>query len=84
MNSIGFEWMLFGDAILCFLYAPLMYFLRSPPTKEERKVRICNYGYNFNLLTNYLNYFSPLLQTLIGEKSSVRYINYQNEGDDNE
>ncbi|XP_065207033.1 synaptic vesicular amine transporter isoform X2 [Planococcus citri] len=57
VNSIGFEWMLFGDAILCFMYAPLMYFLRSPPTKEERK-------------------------TLIGEKSSVRYINYQNDEED--
>jgi DHA1 family solute carrier family 18 vesicular amine transporter 1/2 len=39
VNSIGFEWMLFGIAILNFLYAPLMYLLRNPPTKEEKKVR---------------------------------------------
>lgn len=39
VNSIGFEWMLFGIAILNFIYAPLMYFLRAPPTKEEQKVR---------------------------------------------
>ncbi|KAF0759133.1 synaptic vesicular amine transporter isoform X1, partial [Aphis craccivora] len=38
VNTIGFEWMLFGTAMLNFLYAPLLYFLRSPPTKEEKKV----------------------------------------------
>jgi hypothetical protein len=38
VNSIGFEWMLFGIAILNFIYAPFMYFLRAPPTKEEKKV----------------------------------------------
>ncbi|CAL7938361.1 unnamed protein product [Xylocopa violacea] len=55
VNTIGFEWMLFGIAILNFLYAPLMYFLRAPPTKEEKK------------------------SLIIGEKSSVRYVTYQNE-----
>ncbi|XP_078039758.1 vesicular monoamine transporter isoform X1 [Augochlora pura] len=55
VNSIGFEWMLFGIAVLNFLYAPLMYFLRAPPTKEEKK------------------------SLIIGEKSSVRYVTYQNE-----
>ncbi|XP_046430516.1 synaptic vesicular amine transporter isoform X1 [Neodiprion fabricii] len=57
VNTIGFEWMLFGIAILNFLYAPLMYFLRAPPTKEEKK------------------------SLIIGEKSSVRYVTYQNEED---
>ncbi|XP_058822890.1 synaptic vesicular amine transporter isoform X1 [Topomyia yanbarensis] len=38
VNSIGFEWMLVGIAILCFLYAPLLTLLRAPPTKEEKKV----------------------------------------------
>lgn len=38
VNSIGFEWMLVGIAILCFCYAPLMLLLRAPPTKEEKKV----------------------------------------------
>lgn len=38
MNSIGFEWMLVGIACLGFLYAPLLTFLRAPPTKEEKKV----------------------------------------------
>lgn len=38
MNSIGFEWMLVGIAILGFMYAPLLTFLRAPPTKEEKKV----------------------------------------------
>lgn len=38
VNSIGFEWMLVGIAILGFLYAPLLTFLRAPPTREEKKV----------------------------------------------
>lgn len=38
VNTIGFEWMLFIIAILDFAYAPLLYFLRSPPTKDEKKV----------------------------------------------
>ncbi|XP_063231796.1 synaptic vesicular amine transporter [Bacillus rossius redtenbacheri] len=58
VNTIGFEWMLFGIAILNFLYAPLMYLLRSPPTKEEMK------------------------SLVMGEKSSVRYVTYQNEEED--
>ncbi|GLH11805.1 Vesicular acetylcholine transporter [Gryllus bimaculatus] len=37
VNTIGFEWMLVGIAILNFLYAPLMYLLRNPPTKEEKR-----------------------------------------------
>lgn len=32
--------MLVGIAILCFLYAPLLTFLRAPPTKEEKKVGV--------------------------------------------
>lgn len=38
VNTIGFEWMLFIIAILDFMYAPLLYLLRNPPTKEEKKV----------------------------------------------
>ncbi|CAL1679705.1 unnamed protein product [Lasius platythorax] len=58
VNSIGFEWMLFGIALLNFMYAPLMYFLRAPPNKEEKE------------------------SLIIGEKSSVRYVTYQNEEED--
>jgi len=58
VNTIGFEWMLFGIAILTFAYAPLMCVLRNPPTKEEKK------------------------SLVLGEKSSVRYVTYQNEDDD--
>ncbi|GJQ77093.1 hypothetical protein Trydic_g23664 [Trypoxylus dichotomus] len=60
VKTIGFEWMLFGIAIINFLYAPLLISLRNPPTKEEKK----------SLIT--------------GEKSSVRYVTYQNEEDDDE
>ncbi|XP_044757435.1 synaptic vesicular amine transporter isoform X2 [Coccinella septempunctata] len=60
VKSIGFEWMLFGIAILDFMYAPLLFSLKSPPTKEEKK------------------------SLILGEKSSVRYVTYQNEEDDEE
>lgn len=84
VNSIGFEWMLFGDAILCFLYAPMMYFLRAPPTKDERRVSypshvsiiILTYG----IVTNKSIVINS--QSLIGEDSSVRYVNYKNMEDD--
>lgn len=36
--------MLVGIAILCFCYAPLLMFLRAPPTKEEKKVGEINEG----------------------------------------
>ncbi|XP_011497949.1 PREDICTED: synaptic vesicular amine transporter [Ceratosolen solmsi marchali] len=55
VNTIGFEWMLFGIAVLNFIYAPFMYFLKAPPTKEEKK------------------------SLIVGEKSSVRYVTYENE-----
>ncbi|XP_072392174.1 synaptic vesicular amine transporter [Diabrotica undecimpunctata] len=58
VKNIGFEWMLFGIAILNFLYAPLLYCLKSPPTKEEKR------------------------SLLMEEKSSVRYVTYQNEEED--
>lgn len=38
VNSIGFEWMLVGISFLCFCYAPLLRFLKNPPTREEKKV----------------------------------------------
>lgn len=31
IKNIGFEWMLFGIAMLDFIYAPLLYSLKSPP-----------------------------------------------------
>ncbi|XP_040160417.1 synaptic vesicular amine transporter isoform X2 [Anopheles arabiensis] len=58
VNTIGFEWMLVGISILCFAYAPLLTFLRAPPTKEEKK------------------------SLIVGERSSVRYVTYQNEEED--
>ncbi|XP_014213703.1 synaptic vesicular amine transporter [Copidosoma floridanum] len=60
VNTIGFEWMLFGIAILNFIYAPFMYFLKAPPTKEEKK------------------------SLIVGDKSSVRYVSYENEEDEHE
>jgi len=38
VKNIGFEWMMFGIGLLCFVYAPLLLFLKAPPTKEEKKV----------------------------------------------
>ena len=44
VNSIGFEWMLVGMAVICFCYAPLLLLLKAPPTREEKKVGIDNGG----------------------------------------
>ncbi|XP_021948937.1 synaptic vesicular amine transporter [Folsomia candida] len=60
VKNIGFEWMLIGIAIINFMYAPALFMLRAPPTKEEQK----------NLI--------------LGEKSSVRYVNYKNDEEDQE
>ncbi len=59
VQTIGFEWMLFGIALLNFAYAPLLFMLRAPPTKEEQR----------NLI-------------LGGDRSSVRYVNYKNEDEE--
>ncbi|XP_059619591.1 synaptic vesicular amine transporter isoform X2 [Phlebotomus argentipes] len=58
VNTIGFEWMLVGMAVICFAYAPLLTFLRAPPTREEKKLLIT------------------------GDRSSVRYVTYQDEDDE--
>ncbi|KAF6198756.1 hypothetical protein GE061_006778 [Apolygus lucorum] len=42
VNTIGFEWMLVLIAFLNFGYAPLMFMLRHPPTKEEEEVYKAN------------------------------------------
>ncbi|KAG5682361.1 hypothetical protein PVAND_011717 [Polypedilum vanderplanki] len=58
VKNIGFEWMMFGIGVLCFVYAPLLLFLKAPPTKEEKK------------------------QLITGDRSSVRYVAYQNDDDE--
>ncbi|XP_063848069.1 synaptic vesicular amine transporter-like isoform X2 [Scylla paramamosain] len=34
VQTFGFKWMLYGIAIINFLYAPFMYCLKSPPARE--------------------------------------------------
>ncbi|KAG0727909.1 Synaptic vesicular amine transporter [Chionoecetes opilio] len=34
VQNLGFKWMLYGIAIINFLYAPFMYCLKSPPAKK--------------------------------------------------
>uniref|UniRef100_A0A182JLJ3 Major facilitator superfamily (MFS) profile domain-containing protein n=1 Tax=Anopheles atroparvus TaxID=41427 RepID=A0A182JLJ3_ANOAO len=122
VNTIGFEWMLVGIAILCFAYAPLLTFLRAPPTKEEKKVSIVgidNAGLSLEsgpspappadkgqldaspgkppangngTVNGHRNGTSePARATdgppsgsslIVGERSSVRYVTYQNEEED--
>ncbi|KAK7008577.1 vesicular monoamine transporter [Biomphalaria glabrata] len=36
VSSIGFHWMLWIIAIVNLIYAPLLYFLRNPPAREEK------------------------------------------------
>ncbi|KAL3277419.1 hypothetical protein HHI36_012767 [Cryptolaemus montrouzieri] len=84
VKSIGFEWMLFGIAILDFMYAPLLISLKSPPTKEEKKDQE---PWNMTLKEDCINNIRspPYNKSLImGEKSSVRYVTYQNEEDEEE
>jgi hypothetical protein len=38
VKNIGFEWMMAGIGLLCVCYAPLLFLLKNPPTKEEKKV----------------------------------------------
>uniref|UniRef100_A0A182SXT1 Uncharacterized protein n=1 Tax=Anopheles maculatus TaxID=74869 RepID=A0A182SXT1_9DIPT len=121
--------MLVGISILCFAYAPLLTFLRAPPTKEEKKVSIngidnaglslesgpCSSSNapttngnaspasngksqsngktaNGNGTTNGVSdtpvdYRDSLnggenYSLIVGERSSVRYVTYQNEEED--
>ena len=39
VKKIGFPWLMRGMAIANILYAPICYFLRDTPTKEENKVK---------------------------------------------
>lgn len=65
-----------------------MYFLRAPPTKEEKKVTLFTlhtrmFLNEFTRESRALKKFRIKLQSLIiGEKSSVRYVTYQNEEED--
>lgn len=76
VKTVGFEWMLFGIALLNFVYAPLLIMLKSPPTKEEKKVRM---GQQADAVFVSHSMFQSLI---MGEKSSVRYVTYQNEEED--
>ena len=40
VKKIGFPWLMRGMAIANILYAPVCYFLRETPTREENKVKI--------------------------------------------
>lgn len=72
MNTIGFEWMLFGIAILNFCYAPFMYFLKNPPTKEEKKV-ITHFSFYMNLIRscNSLNLYYEITVINSGREASI-------------
>jgi hypothetical protein len=54
VNTIGFEWMLFGIAILTFLYAPLLFILKNPPARDEKKVIKDFSSLNKNILNSFL------------------------------
>ena len=58
VKHVGFKWMLCGIAVINFFYAPFLYCLKNPPTKDEQK------------------------SLIMGEKSSVRYVNYKNEDEE--
>ena len=37
MEGIGFRAMMIGIAIICFLYGPLLYFLKDPKPRTEQE-----------------------------------------------
>lgn len=39
MHAIGFPWLMVIIGVVNIAYAPLCYCLRSPPAKEEKRVR---------------------------------------------
>ena len=43
MRAIGFPWLMVIIGVTDIIYAPLCYYLRSPPAKEEKLVRGSNY-----------------------------------------
>ena len=45
VKSIGFNWMLYGIAIITLLYAPLLIYVRNPPVKLPEK-EVCSSGQN--------------------------------------
>jgi DHA1 family solute carrier family 18 vesicular amine transporter 1/2 len=47
VHAFGFRAMLYVISLICLCYAPLLFFLRNPPAREENMVKniknICNY-----------------------------------------
>ena len=37
VEGVGFKTMLIGIAVICFLYCPLLCFLKNPPPKTEQE-----------------------------------------------
>ncbi|XP_064629992.1 synaptic vesicular amine transporter-like isoform X4 [Lineus longissimus] len=42
VKLVGFRWMLYGIAIVNLIYGPLLYFLKSPPSRAEKQALIMN------------------------------------------
>jgi len=61
VKSVGFTKMLTGIGMICILYCPLLYFLKSPPVKTEEQRRE-EKAENSHLV--------------FGEKTKVRYANF--------
>lgn len=38
VHAFGFKGMLYTISFVCLCYAPLMFFLRNPPAKDEKMV----------------------------------------------
>ncbi|XP_059178884.1 synaptic vesicular amine transporter-like [Physella acuta] len=59
VSRIGFHWMLWIIAIVNLLYAPLLYFLRNPPAREEKMSLIMNEQCPVKYVTYNQNESSP-------------------------
>ena len=49
VHAFGFSAMLYSISFLCLCYAPLLFFLRNPPARDETKVHLID-EYRFSLI----------------------------------
>ena len=79
VKHFGFQKMLIGVAFLCFLYCPLLTLLKDPPSKSDQEKAEQEVGvfHSSFIFFNKIYYF---LQHIVnGEKTKVRYTNYDEE-----
>merc|ERR1711963_782546 len=71
VQGIGFRAMMIGIAVICFLYGPLLYFLKDPkPRTEQEKQETSQlmYGANDRTAVKYANFDDQLIGDPFGQE----------------